>query len=152
MSAMSRSLILFVMADYNENGSKWGQNTALWAIVVVILVVLAIWLCNKTGQDKADLAASVQKLYGHIECIAPQINKYADRVDAIGNAVTRVSQAQADFQNYAASMITDLDNAVFTSKCGCNHGGCGCGGAKFEKSTQYTAGATTLVETDTCRS
>jgi hypothetical protein len=47
------------MADYNENGSKWGQNTALWAIVVVILVVLAIWLCNKTGQDKADLAASV---------------------------------------------------------------------------------------------
>jgi hypothetical protein len=152
MSAMSHSLIYIVMADYNENGGKWGQNTALWAIVVVILVVLAIWLCNKTGQDKADLAASVQKLYGHVECIAPQLNKYAERVDAIGNAVTRVSQAQADFQSYAASMITDLDNAVFAPRCGCNRGGCGCGTDKFVKSTEYTAGATTLVETDTCRS
>lgn len=152
MRTMVSSLILFIMADYTEHGGRLGQSIALWAIVAVVLVVLAIWLCNKTGQDKADLAASVQKLYGHVECITPQLNKYADRVDAIGNAVTRVSQAQADFQSYASSMITDLDNAVFVPRFAGHHGGCGCGTDKFVKSTEYTAGATTLVETDVCRS
>lgn len=132
-----------------NDGGKWGQNIALFAIIAVAIAIFVVWLSNKSGQDKADLAASVQKLYGQIDCIAPQLNKYADRVDAIGNAVTRVSQAQADFQSYANSMLTDLDNAVFVPRYG--HGGCGCGTDKFVKSTEYTAGATTLVETDTCR-
>lgn len=141
-------LIHTYMNETNEGG-KWGQNIALFAIIAVAIALFVVWLCNKSGQDKADLAASVQKLYGQIDCIAPQLNKYADRVDAIGNAVTRVSQAQADFQSYANSMLTDLDNAVFVPRFG--HGGCGCGTDKFVKSTEYTAGATTLVETDTCR-
>lgn len=143
-------LIHTYMNETNEGG-KWGQNIALFAIIAVAIALFVVWLCNKSGQDKADLAASVQKLYGQIDCIAPQLNKYADRVDAIGNAVTRVSQAQADFQSYANSMFTDLDNAVFVPRFGHAHGGCGCGTDKFVKSTEYTAGATTLVETDTCR-
>lgn len=141
------------MADYNEQGGRWPQSLAIWAIAIVILIVLAIWMCNKMGQDKADIAASVQKLYGRVDNIEPTLNKYADRVDAIGNAVTRVSQAQADFQNYAGSLLTDLDNAVFVPRCVNNRGGCGCGGTdKFVKTTEYTAGTTSLVETDTCRS
>ena len=145
---MSLPLIHIYMNETNDGG-KWGQNIALFAIIAVAIAIFVVWLSNKSGQDKADLAASVQKLYGQIDCIAPQLNKYADRVDAIGNAVTRVSQAQADFQSYANSMLTDLDNAVFVPRYG--HGGCGCGTDKFVKSTEYTAGATTLVETDTCR-
>lgn len=141
------------MNEMTDSGGKWGQNIALFAIIAVAIALFVVWLCNKSGQDKADLAASIQKLYGQVECIAPQLNKYADRVDAIGNAVTRVSQAQADFQGYAASLLTDLDNAVFAPKCG-NHGGCGCGNgcgtSRFVKTTPYTAGATTLEETDTC--
>ena len=129
----------------------WGQNTALWAIVVVALIILAFWWCNKSGQDKADLAASIQRLYGKVDCVTPMVEKYADRVDAIGNAVTRTAQAQADFQQYANSLLTDLDNAVFTSRC---HSGCGnnsgCGQTRFVKSTPYTAGTPTLEETDTC--
>ena len=143
-------LIHIYMNETNEGG-KWGQNIALFAIIAVAIALFVVWLCNKSGQDKADLAASVQKLYGQIDCIAPQLNKYADRVDAIGNAVTRVSQAQADFQSYANSMLTDLDNAVFVPRYGHGGCGCGCGTDKFVKSTEYTAGATTLVETDTCR-
>lgn len=136
-------------------GGKWGQNIALFAIIAVAIVLFAIWWCNRSGRDKADLAASVQKLYGQIECITPQLNKYAERVDAIGNAVARVSQAQADFQSYAGSLLTDLDNAVFVPRC-TNHGGCGCGcsngcgQSRFVKTTPYTAGTTTLEETDTC--
>ena len=143
------SLKIYKMNENNEGG-KWGQNIALFAIIAVAIALFVVWLCNKSGQDKADLAASVQKLYGQLECLAPQVSKYADRVDAIGNAVTRVSQAQADFQGYASSLLTDLDNAVFTTRCGCNHNGNGCGQSKFVKTTEYTAGAVTLAETDTC--
>jgi uncharacterized protein YoxC len=146
-------LIYINMNEMTDSGGKWGQNIALFAIIAVAIALFVVWLCNKSGQDKADLAASIQKLYGQVECIAPQLNKYADRVDAIGNAVTRVSQAQAYFQGYAASLLTDLDNAVFAPRCG-NHGGCGCGNgcgtSRFVKTTPYTAGTTTLEETDTC--
>ena len=141
------------MTESTDTGGKWGQNIALFAIIAVAIALFVIWLCNKSGQDKADLAASVQKLYGQVECLSNQSNKYADRVDAIGNAVTRVAQAQADFQGYASSLLVDLDNAVFTSRCG-QHGGCGCnngcGQSRFVKTTPYTAGTTTLEETDTC--
>lgn len=138
--------------EVTYEGGKWGQNIALFAIIAVAIALFVIWLCNKSGQDKADLAASIQKLYGRVECIEPQIYKYADRVDAIGNAVTRVSQSQADFQNYASSLLTDLDAAVFVPRYGVHNGGCnnGCGQSKFVKTTPYTAGTTTLEETESC--
>lgn len=141
------------MNEYTETGGKWGQNIALFAIIAVAIALFVIWLCNKSGQDKADLAASIQRLYGKVECIDGQVVKYTDRVDAIGNGVTRVSQAQADFQMYANSLLTDLDNAVFVPRyishggCGCNNG---CGQTRFVKTTPYTAGTATLEETDTC--
>lgn len=141
------------MNESESTGGKWGQNIALYLIVAVAIVIFAMWLCNRSGKDKADLAASVQKLYGQVECISAQSNKYAERVDAIGNAVTRVAQAQADFQGYASSLLVDLDNAVFVPRCG-NHNSCGCnngcGQSRFVKTTPYTAGTTTLEETDTC--
>ena len=139
------------MNEGTDTGGRWGQNIALFAIIAVAIALFVVWLCNKSGQDKADLAASVQKLYGQVECLSAQSNKYADRVDAIGNAVTRVAQAQSDFQGYASSLLVDLDNAVFVSRChnSCNNGN-GCGQTRFVKSTPYTAGTTTLEETDTC--
>lgn len=136
----------------SESGGKWAQNIALYAIAIVAIVLFIVWINHKSGQDKADLAASVQKLYGQVECIAPQLNKYADRVDMISNLLAKTSQSQADFQAWATSMITDIDGVVYAPICGHNRG-CGCGCTdKFVKSTEYTAGATTLVETDTCRS
>lgn len=141
------------MEGSSESGGKWAQNIALYAIAIVAIVLFVVWINNKSGQDKADLAAAVQKLYGQVECIAPQLNKYADRVDMIGNAVTKVAQAQSDFQAWASSMITDLDNVVYVPRChqnGCGNNSNGCGQTKFVKSTAYTAGATTLEETDTC--
>lgn len=127
----------------NDSGGKWAQNIALFLIAAVGIVILLFWFTNKSGKEKAELAASVQKLYGQIECIAPQINKYAERVDAIGVALAKTAQAQGDFQDYVMSYLPQRRG------CGC---GGGCGTEKFVKSTEYTAGATTLVETDTCRS
>lgn len=128
----------------------WGRYPAIWAIVIVALVILAFWWCHKSGQDKADLAASIQRLYGKVDCVTPMVEKYADRVDAIGVALGRTTQAQADFQSYASNLLGDLDNAVFVSRCHSGCGGNGCGQTRFVKSTPYTAGTTTLEETDTC--
>ena len=136
-----------------ESNGKWAQNIALFAIIVVALFILAFWWCNKSGKDKADLAASVQKLYGQVECIGAQVAKNTDRVDAIGVGLAKTAQSQMDFQNFAGSLLTDLDSAVFVPRCG-NHNSCGfsngCGQSRFVKTTPYTAGTTTLEETDTC--
>lgn len=122
----------------------WGQNIALFVIAAIAVVLFVVWLTNKSGKDSADLAASIQKLYGQVECITPMVNKYADRVDAIGVALAKTSQSQADFQDY-------VEGYMAQRRCGCGCNG-GYGTEKFKKETQYTAGTTTLVETDVCRS
>ena len=39
----------------NTDGGRWGQNIALYIIAGVILIALFIWLCHKSGEDKANL-------------------------------------------------------------------------------------------------
>lgn len=142
------------MNENDSSGGKWAQNIALFLIAAVAIIILLFWFTNKSGKEKADLAASVQKLYGQIECITPQINKYAERVDAIGVGLAKVAQAQSSFQQTASAMLADLDNTVYVprydaGRCG-NHNCCG-SSSKFVKSTPYTAGATTVEETVTCQ-
>lgn len=132
---------LYNMNENNEGG-KWGQNIALFAIIAVAIALFVVWLCNKSGQDKADLAASIQKLYGQVECIGVQVGKNTDRVDAIGVALAKTAQSQMDFQDYVESYLPH--------RRGCCGNGNGCGQSKFVKTTEYTAGTTTLAETDTC--
>lgn len=125
----------------NNNDGMVGRNIALFAIIAVAVALFVVWLCNKSGQDKADLAASVQKLYGQLECLAPQVAKTSERVDAIGVALAKTAQSQMDFQDYVESYLPH--------RRGCSNGN-GCGQSKFVKTTEYTAGTTTLAETDTC--
>lgn len=129
------------MNEGTDTGGKWGQNIALFAIIAVAIALFVVWLCNKSGQDKADLAASIQKLYGQVECIGVQVGKNTDRVDAIGVALAKTAQSQMDFQDYVESYLPH--------RRGCGNGN-GCGQSKFVKTTEYTAGAVTLAETDTC--
>lgn len=119
----------------------WGQNIALFVIAAIAVVLFVVWLTNKSGKDSADLAASIQKLYGQVECITPMVNKYADRVDKIGVGLAKTSQSLADFQDC-------VENYMGQRRCGNN--GNGCGQTRFVKTTPYTAGTTTLEETDTC--
>lgn len=119
----------------------WGQNIALFVIAAIAVVLFVVWLTNKSGKDSADLAASIQKLYGQMEWVIPEVNKTSNRVDAIGVGLAKTSQSLADFQDC-------VENYMGQRRSGCNQG---CGTEKFKKETQYTAGTTTLVETETCR-
>lgn len=131
----------------NTDGGKWGQNTALWAIVVVILVIFAIWLCNKTGKDKADLAASVQGVVSRVNAIEPAVTANANNIYGLSNSVARAQQSI----KFIGEDVADLDDAVYVPRCGHGRGGCGCGNTeKFRKESTYTLDTTTLTEIDTC--
>lgn len=131
----------------NYDGGKWGQNTALWAIVVVALVIFAIWLCNKTGKDKADLAASVQGVVSRVNAIEPAVTANANNILGLSNSVAKAQQSI----QFIGADVASLDDAVYVPRCAHGRGhGCGCGEDKFRKETTYTLGTTTLTEIDTC--
>ena len=130
----------------NYDGGKWGQNTALWAIVVVALVIFAIWLCNKTGKDKADLAASVQGVVSRVNAIEPAVTANGQSISRLNNSVGKVQQSI----QFIGDDVAALDDAVYVPRCGHGRSGCGCGDDKFRKETTYTLGTTTLTEIDTC--
>ena len=126
----------------------WGQNTALWAIVVVALIILAFWWCHRAGDDKANLAASIQNLYGRVNTLEPVVASNTATLVKVGNTLSAAIQGVADIK----ADVDALDGAVFAPRCGNHNCGCGngCGQTRFVKSTPYTAGTTTLEETDTC--
>ena len=134
----------------NENyeGGKWGQNTALWAIVVVALVIFAIWLCNKTGKDKADLAASIQGLYGRVNALEPAVTNQGNNIMSINSVLSATAQAVGDFKTTAIEQLAALNGAVFVPRVGSN-GSCG-GGTKFVKRDNYCLNDSSLQAIESC--
>lgn len=133
----------------NENdGGRWGQNIALYIIAGVILVALFIWLCHKSGEDKANLAGAVQSVTSRVNAIEPAVTANGQNIYRLNNAV---GKAQQSIQ-FIGDDVASLDEAVYVPRCGHGRGsGCGCGGSeKFRKESTYTLDTTTLTEIDTC--
>ena len=129
----------------NYDGGKWGQNTALWAIVAIIIVIAFLWWCHRAGDDKANLAASIQNLYGRVNTLEPVVASNTAVLNKVGNTLSAAVQGVADIK----SDVDALDVAVFAPVCG-RRGGCGCGTEKFRKESTYTLDSTSLTEIDTC--
>lgn len=134
----------------DHRGSKWGQNTALWAIVAIIIVIAFLWWCHRSGENKADLAASVQKLYGRVDAIEPAVARLAENVTDLNSVTSATTQAVGDFKKFALRQLNALDDAVFTSRCGSERGGCGCNDSRFIKKSVYTPSETSVEQIETC--
>ena len=80
------------MTENYETGGWWGQNTALWAIVAIIIVIAFLWFCHKQGEDKANLAGSIQQLYGRVNAIEPAVTANAQNVYRINNTLAQTVQ------------------------------------------------------------
>lgn len=130
----------------NYDGGRWGQNIALYIIAGVILVALFIWLCHKSGEDKANLAGAVQSVTSRVNAIEPAVTANANNIYGLSNSVARANQSI----KFIGEDVASLDDAVYVPRCGHGRSGCGCGTEKFRKESTYTLDSTTLTEVDTC--
>ena len=130
----------------NTDGGRWGQNIALYIIAGVILVALFIWLCHKSGEDKAALAGAVQSVTSRVNALEPAVTANANNIYGLSNSVARANQSI----KFIGDDVAALDDAVYVPSCGHGRRGCGCGTEKFRKESTYTLDSTTLTEVDTC--
>ena len=130
----------------NTDGGRWGQNIALYIIAGVILIALFIWLCHKSGEDKANLAGAVQSVTSRVNALEPAVTANGQNIYRINSAV---GKAQQSIQ-FIGDDVAALDDAVYVPRCGHGRSGCGCGTEKFRKESTYTLDSTTLTEVDTC--
>ena len=132
----------------NYDGGRWGQNIALYIIAGVIVFAVFLWLLHKSGEEKANLAASVQGVVSRVNAIEPAVTANGQNIYRLNNAVGKVQQSI----QFIGDDVLALDDAVYVPRCGHGRSGCGCGDDKFRKETTYTLGTTTLTEIDTCNS
>ncbi len=130
----------------DEKSGVWGQNTGIWAIVAVIVVIAFLWWCHKSGEDKANLAGSIQKLYGRVDAIEPALTATANNVYNINNVLAKTVQGvQCIKEN-----VDVLDGAVFVSRCDARRGGCGCNDTRYVAKNSYNLATSTLEQIETC--
>lgn len=128
----------------DEKSGVWGQNTGIWAIVAVIVVIAFLWWCNKAGEDKANLAGSIQKLYGRVDAIEPALTATANNVYNINNVLAKTVQGVQCLQDN----VTSLDGAVFVSRCASSRGGCN--DTRYVAKNSYNLATSTLEQIETC--
>ena len=135
----------------DKHSGKWSENTALWAIVIVLIILALMWYINRVGSDKADLAASIQSATSRISAVEVATNAQGNDIKSLNSVVSATAQAVGDFKVTAGDMIASLNRATFTPRsggCGCN--GNGNGSARFVKRTNYCVDDQSLQEIDTC--
>ena len=162
---VDRVLILKVMADMtvqdlaalqeltkDKHPGKWSENTALWSIVIILIILALMWYINRIGADKADLAAAVQSTVSRVNSLETATTAQGNDIKDLNKVVSATTQAQGDFQFTAQEMLANLNRATFAPRWG--HGGScrgnGEGTARFVKRANYCLEDQSLQEIDTC--
>ena len=134
--------------EHEGKGGVWGQNTALWAIVAIIIVIAFLWWCNKNGDSKAELAASIQNLYGRIGSMEPIVMRHDANLTSLNSVTSATTQAVGDFKDFTNRNLEALDGAVFVPRC--SRGGCSGGNSRFVKKDNYCLDSSSLQAIETC--
>ena len=134
----------------DKHPGKWSENTALWSIVVILIILALMWYINRIGADKADLAAAVQSTVSRVNSLETATTAQGNDIKDLNKVVSATTQAVGDFKATASDMLANLNDATFVprnSGCGCNHGE---GSARFVKRANYCLEDQSLQEIDTC--
>ena len=134
----------------DKHSGKWSENTALWAIVVVLIILALMWYINRVGADKADLAASIQSATSRISAVEVATSAQGNDIKSLNSVLSATTQAVGDFKATASDMLANLNHATFVPRnggCGCNRGE---GSARFVKRANYCLEDQSLQEIDTC--
>lgn len=133
----------------DHRGHKWSENTALWCIVIVLFVLALLWYVHRTGEDKANLAASVQGLYGRVNALEPAVTAQGNNIMNINGVLSATTQAVGDFKSVTNAQLAALDGAVFVPRCGSTSCG-GNGSSRFVKRDNYCLSDSSLQAIETC--
>lgn len=132
----------------NHHEGKWSIATSLWVIVAIIFVIALLWYVHRSGSDKADLAASIQGLYGRVNALEPAVTAQGQNLYSINSVLSATTQAVGDFKSVANAQLAALDGAVFVPRCqaGCSNNG----GSRFVKRDNYCLSDSSLQAIETC--
>lgn len=133
--------------DNSKHDCKWSMSTSLWVIVGIIFVIALLWYVNRTGNDKADLSASIQKLYGRVDALEPAVTAQGNNIYALNSVMSATTQAVGDFKSVANEQLAALNGAVFTSRCA---SACNNGSPRFVKRDNYCLNDSSLQAIETC--
>ena len=134
----------------DKHYGKWSENTALWAIVIVLIILALMWYINRVGSDKADLAASIQSATSRVNALEVATTTQGNNLMSINSVLSATTQAVGDFKAVANQQLAALDAAVFVPRCSGNGGCNGNGSARFVKRANYCLEDSSLQEIDTC--
>lgn len=137
------------MGETSQDGGTWGRNTALYGILIILGIIFLFWWCYQGGKDKADLAASIQKLYGRVDCIEPVVKNNAEQLYDMNGNLKGIIQGVQDIKDRSYENLAVLNKAVFTVAGGRNRGG-GCNGTGYRKQEKFESCGTELVQVETC--
>ena len=134
----------------DKHPGKWSENTALWSIVVILIILALMWYINRIGADKADLAAAVQSTVSRVDSLETATTAQGNDIKDLNKVVSATTQAVGDFKATASDMLANLNHATFVPRngsCGCNRGE---GSARFVKRANYCLEDQSLQEIETC--
>ena len=134
----------------DKHPGKWSENTALWSIVVILIILALMWYINRIGAYKADLAAAVQSTVSRVNSLETATTAQGNDIKDLNKVVSATTQAVGDFKATASDMLANLNLATFVPRnggCGCNRGE---GSARFVKRANYCLEDQSLQEIDTC--
>jgi len=130
-----------------SNDGKWGTNTALYGILIVLGLIIIFWWCYQSGKDKANLAASIQELYGRMNCVEPVVKNNAQQLYDINGDLKGIVQGVQDFKDRSYENLAVLNRSVFTTTFNRNRG---CNSTGYRKQEKFESCGTELIQVETC--
>ena len=133
-------------------GESDGWHQPIWWIFAILVAIFLLWWCNKQGDGKADLAASISNINGRLNTLEPVVKNNAEQNFNTARTLSGIVQGVQDIKDYTYDQIGALDHAVFKSRYshGCGDSHCG-GGQRFIQRSAYGSPTITAEVVEECR-
>lgn len=136
--------------EHEDGNGTWGRNTALYGILIILLIIFLFWWCYQGGKDKADLSATIQNLYGRLNCIEPVVKNNAEQLYDVNGTLKGIIQGVEDIKERSYENFASLNKAVFTSRFNTGRNRGGCTGTGYVKRERFESCGTDLEQVETC--
>ena len=96
------------MDEKKDHSGRWSENTALWAIVIAIVIIAWLWFVHRQGADKADLAATVQSSVSRLNALESATTAQGQNLYSINSVLSATTQAVGDFKAVTNQQLAAL--------------------------------------------